>query len=352
MKRHLSTIIAAALLLALALAGCQGGTSKEESPTFSVPPTPAVDPHEGEVEVLVGGGGTMWVPEAEKIPPFGHAATDFNVVDQTPIYAGEGLTMRRGIDVSDHQKKIDWQAVADYGIDFAIIRCGWRSYGEGTVNEDSRFRENIEGALDAGLEVGVYFFSQAINIVEAAEEAVFTLHLIEDYDVTLPVFFDWEEIGVAPARTDDLDGETLTDCCLEFAELVRAAGYQPGMYCYLNLAYFTYQLDRMEDIAFWMGDPGTMPIFYYDHDFWQYSFTATVPGIEVDVDMDAVYIRDGETWPPVRPTEEPAEEPAEEPTEAPPDGSAEEEPSEEEPAEEEPAPVEDADTEESGDGAG
>lgn len=290
MKKHFSALFALALAVAVVLSGCSRETP-EVSPT-SVP-TPTPDPHEGEIQVPNGLGDMWWVPEAPDLAPFGYDPAGFNVVDQTPSYAGEGLTLRRGIDVSDHQGEIDWQAVADYGVDFAIIRCGWRSYSTDSsgVNEDSRFRTNIEGALAAGLDVGVYFFSQALNIVEAAEEAVFTLHLIEGYNVTLPVFFDWEPMPYEDSRTADVDGQTVTACCLEFCNLVRAVGYQPGMYSYLKLAYYTYQLNELKGITLWMGDPGTKPIFYFDHDFWQYSYTATVPGIKVEVDMDAMYVR-------------------------------------------------------------
>ena len=294
MKRLLPLIIVICVLLAVLVGLIIYYVARpgEPEPTPTPMPTPTVDPHEGEIQVLDGTGGYMWVPEAEDMPVFGREPTDFNVQDQTPSYAGEGLTMRRGIDVSDHQQQIDWQQVADYGVEFAVIRCGYRSYGEGELHEDNRFRENIRGALDAGLQVGVYFFSQALNIVEAAEEAIYTIHLIEDYDVTLPVFFDWEPLPYEGSRTVDVPGETVTAACLEFTELIRAAGYEPGMYAYLNLAYFTYDLNQLTDLTIWMGDPGTKPIFYYDHDYWQYSYTATVPGISVDVDMDAMYIRD------------------------------------------------------------
>lgn len=293
MKKRLSAIFAAALLLALLLTGCLG-REPEPSPT----PAPTPDPHEGEVEVLDPAGGTMWVPEAASLTPFGRTATDFNVVDQIPYYAQTDLTMIRGIDVSDHQEDIDWQQVAGYGIEFAIIRCGYRSYGEGDLHEDARFRDNIQGALDAGLRVGVYFFSQAVTIVEAAEEALFTLDLIEEYDVALPVFFDWETIDVAPARTDGLSGEDMTACAVEFCRLIDAAGYEAGVYTYLNLAYYRYQLDALKGYTIWMGDPGTKPIFYYDHDYWQYSYTARIPGIGVDVDLDAMYLKDPHYIPP------------------------------------------------------
>lgn len=278
------------LLLTAVLAGC--GRWGEPEPTPTPEPTATPDPHEGEVQVLDGSGGYKWVKDAPNRDIFPYVATGFNVTDQIPSYDGEGLTMLRGIDVSDHQLLINWQQVADAGIEFAVIRCGYRSYTEGNLNVDAHFYENIQGALDAGLEVGVYFFSQATSVWEAAEEAVYVIRLIQDYDVTLPVFFDWEVIGVDEARTDNVTGEQLTDFCLEFCKLIRDAGYQPGMYSYLKMAYEQYELDRLDDIVFWMGDPGTKPIFYFDHDFWQYSYTGTVPGIEVDVDLDAMYIRD------------------------------------------------------------
>lgn len=295
MKRLFILLFAAALLLAALLPGCsKTEPAPTESPSYTSPPMPTEDPHLGETEVLDGMGGTMWVPEATNIAPFGLEPTDFTVVDQIPSYTGqEQLTMRRGIDVSDHQLQIDWQQVAACGIDFAIIRCGWRSYGSGTLNEDSRFRENIQGALDAGLDVGVYFFSQALNIVEAAEEAVYALHLIEGYNVTLPVFYDWEPMPYDGSRTSNVDGSVVTACCLEFCELVEAAGYEPSVYGYNMLYYYTYDMKQLEGVTLWIADPGTKPIFYFDHDFWQYSYTGSVPGITVDVDLDAMYVRDG-----------------------------------------------------------
>ena len=287
MKRRFFAIAVAAALLAAALIGC----GKEE-PAATPEPTITPDPHEGEVQVLNGTGGYKWVKDAPNLAVFPFNPTTFNVIDQIPSYGGENLALRRGIDVSDYQGDIDWEQVADYGIEFAIIRCGYRSYGaDGALKTDGHFHRNIQGALDAGLEVGVYFFSQATSLWEAAEEAVYTIRLIENYDVTLPVFFDWENIGVDAARTDYVNGRQLTDYCVEFTKLVRSAGYEPGLYAYLDIAYDTYELNRLAGITFWMGDPGTKPIFHFDHSYWQYSYTATVPGIEVDVDLDAMYIR-------------------------------------------------------------
>lgn len=285
MKTRILSLFAALALLAGLLAACAREPEQEPDPT----PEPTVDPHEGMIEVPDGSGGTMWVYEAEELTPFSMDTSAFSVTNGVVSYAGEDYTLLRGIDVSDHQGEIDWQAVAGSGVEFAVIRCGWRGYGGGSLNEDELFRRNIEGAQAAGLKVGVYFFSQATSLVEGAEEALFTLSLLEDYTLDLPVFFDWEFIGTEPARTDDVDGATVTDACLEFCRLVSSAGYDTGVYAYLNLAYFTYELNRLQDIAIWMGDPGTWPEFYYDHRFWQYSFTGSVPGIEGDVDLDVMF---------------------------------------------------------------
>ena len=291
MKKRILTIFALFALIVGLLAGCRAGAPE---PTPTPAPTAASDPHEGMVEVTNGSGGTLWVDEAEALSPFGLDRYSFTVTDGVVSYLGDGATLRRGIDVSDHQGEIDWQAVADSGVEFAMIRVGWRGYGKGTLNEDNRFRQNIEGAQAAGLDVGVYFFSQAVSVLEAAEEAVYTAQLLEGYTLELPVFFDWEFIGTEPARTDDTTTETITAACAEFCGLLRGEGFQVGVYTYIPAVYQHYDLDVFEGLTVWMGDLGTWPEFYYDHDIWQYSITGSVPGIEGDVDLDVMYVRTGE----------------------------------------------------------
>jgi GH25 family lysozyme M1 (1,4-beta-N-acetylmuramidase) len=290
MKRKRLWIWAAALVAVCLLSGCFGRQTAEESPSEeAVEETP--DIHAGQVEVADGYGGTMWVDEAENLSVFPLDTSAFVRSGDDVTYTGEDYTLVRGIDVSDHQTEIDWQAVADSGIEFAIIRCGWRGYSGGSLNEDTTFRQNMEGAKAAGLKVGVYFFSQATSMVEGAEEAIFALNLLEGYSLDLPVFFDWEEIGVESARTDNVSGETVTAAALEFCRLVESAGYDSGIYAYLNLAYFTYDLNQLEGITIWMGNPGSAPEFYYDHTYWQYSFTGSVDGIQGDVDLDVIFRR-------------------------------------------------------------
>ena len=283
----MKTLFAAVLLLAGMLSGCGRKTPSE--PTPSPEPTITPDPHEGMVEVTNGAGGTLWVDEAEKLKLFPLDRYSFFVSDNVVTYSKDDCTLSMGIDVSDYQHEIDWQAVADAGIEFAVVRVGWRGYSGGTVNEDECFRQNIEGAQAAGLKVGAYFFSQAIDVLEAMEEAVFTAQLLEDYQLELPVFFDWEIIGVEEARTDNVDAQTVTDCCLEFCHVLEAAGIRAGVYSYIPVVYQKYQLDALAGLPVWMGDPGTWPEFFYEHDIWQYSVTGIVPGIEGYVDMNVMY---------------------------------------------------------------
>lgn len=290
MKRRILLYLAAAALVASLLSGCGNKNQQPEEPEPTQAPEETVDPHAGQIEVTDGYGGTMWVDEAENLTPFAMDLSAFQRDGDDITYTGEDYTLRRGIDVSDHQSEIDWQAVADAGYDFAVIRCGWRGYSGGSLNEDTAFRRNIEGAKAAGLDVGVYFFSQATSLVEGAEEAIFTLDLLDGMELDLPIFFDWENIGGGEtARTDDVSGEVVTAAALEFCRLVESAGYESGIYAYLSLAYFTYDLDQLAGKTLWLGDPGSAPEFYYDHSFWQYSFTGSVPGIEGDVDLDVIF---------------------------------------------------------------
>ncbi len=268
-------MIAPALLLSLLLTGCG-------SP-FARTPVETVDPYAGMVQVESGFGTQMWVElheELDKSPFLG-----WSRLEDVP----EGCAVSAGVDVSEHQGEIDWTAAAK-DVDFAIIRAGYRGYGErGTLVADGFFQQNMTNALSAGLEVGVYFFSQAVTPEEAVEEADFLLALLADYGpekITLPVFFDWEDISHDTARTDGVDGETVTQCAEAFCERVREAGYRPGIYAYRYLAYFSYDLPRLSDLSLWVGALGAESDFYYAHEFWQNAVTEGVGGINGEVDRD------------------------------------------------------------------
>lgn len=222
-----------------------------------------------------------------------------NVYDPESFYDADGFRRYRGeepaavgIDVSAHQQEIDWQRVKAAGVEFAMIRVGYRGYTRGDLELDSYFIRNIEGALDAGIEVGVYFFSQAINTQEALDEAEFVLNWIEGYDLTYPVVFDWEDIE-AEARTDNMDMITLTGCAYAFCEAVEKAGYRAGVYFNQRFGYQELNLLSLQDYVFWLAEYNPTPSFTYHFDIWQYSAEGTVDGIETPVDLNLSFYQTG-----------------------------------------------------------
>lgn len=273
MKKQAMTVL---LVLALLLSAC-GGTAA---------PLETADPYAGMVQVESGYGMKMWVNELEDVPKNDLTPEDFSAAGR---YIGSAYTVTRGVDVSEHQGEIDWAAAAQ-DIDFAIIRVGYRGYGQaGVLKYDAYAQENLDGAFRNGLDVGVYFFSQATTVEEAEEEADFLLELLKGYRpeaFALPIFFDWEDIAHDTARTDGLDGETITACALAFCRRIAEAGYRSGIYAYRYLAYFSYDLSQMTDLALWIGAIGDYPDFYYAHEIWQYSAAGSIHGITGSVDLD------------------------------------------------------------------
>ena len=144
-------------------------------------------------------------------------------------YKSEDTLASVGVDVSSHQQDIDWELVAANGVEFAMIRVGYRGYTEGEIQPDDYFVQNIEGARAAGLDVGVYFFSQALDEQEAIDEANYVLEQIKDYPLSYPVIFDWEDIE-ADARTDGMDSVQLTKNAIAFCDTIEQAGYRAGVY--------------------------------------------------------------------------------------------------------------------------
>ncbi|MCD8160098.1 MAG: lysozyme [Clostridiales bacterium] len=207
--------------------------------------------------------------------------------DGTLTYSGEALY---GIDLSAHQGEVDWAAVADSGVDFVMLRAGYRGYSTGGLSEDSRFAENLTGALEAGIQVGVYFFSQAVTAEEAEEEAAFVLALLDGQALDLPIAYDWEYITYDDARTDGLDAETVTACAAAFCAAIEEAGYDAMVYCNGELGYLNYDLSALEGYEVWYAEYADSPGFAYAIAMWQYSSSGTVNGIAGDVDLDLLFL--------------------------------------------------------------
>lgn len=199
-----------------------------------------------------------------------------------------GIVSRMGIDVSEFQgEDIDWNQVKESGIEFVIIRLGYRAYGEsGELVQDAMFQQNIQGALDAGLDVGVYFFSQAVSAGEAVEEAEFVVDLLYPYDISGPVVYDTEEIKWDTARTDVNTGQEFTNFCKVFCDAVKSEGYDPMIYSNMKWMAFTLDMEQLKDYDFWYADYHEIPQCPYDYKIWQYSESGTVPGINAKVDLN------------------------------------------------------------------
>ena len=197
-----------------------------------------------------------------------------------------------GIDVSSYQGDIDWQQVADAGVDFAIIRIGYRGYESGKLVEDKFARVNLEGAAEAGIPIGVYFFSQALNVEEAREEAQFVLDMIAPYEVYMPVVYDWEHVNNETARTNNMDPYTATDCAKAFLEVIEEADYWPMMYFNSFQSRKLFYLDQLMEYDFWLALYSDRLTFPYKVDMWQYTCTGTIPGVFGDVDVNVLFLHE------------------------------------------------------------
>lgn len=190
------------------------------------------------------------------------------------------------IDVSAFQPEIDWVQVKAAGVDVAMIRVGYRGYGSGKIVEDDMFRSHIEGALEAGLKVGVYFFSQALNYDEGVEEANFVLQTIREYNVTCPVVIDTELLDASDARTNGLDVASRTDSIVGFCETVESAGYTPMIYSNRNWFVQSLDMSKLGDYKLWLAHYTNQPDFPYEYIGWQYTDQGTISGVDGSVDLN------------------------------------------------------------------
>ncbi len=207
-------------------------------------------------------------------------------------YEDEEYTSRTGVDVSYYQGEIDWEKVSASGMEFAILRIGYRGYGtKGSLNPDATFQDNLEGAKQAGLDVGVYFFSQAVNEEEALEEAQFVLETLDGEALELPIVFDPEHISDTQARTDSVSAEQFTRNAAAFCAAVEDAGYKAMVYS--NMVWEAYWLDLKElaDYPVWYADYEPLPQTPYAFAIWQYTESGNVDGIEGSVDLNLRMIR-------------------------------------------------------------
>lgn len=209
-----------------------------------------------------------------------------NTGDSGSSGSSGGTTWVKGVDVSKYQGNIDWNQVKASGIEFAIIRVGYRGYGTGVLVEDSTFRQNIKGATAAGLKVGLYFYSQAINETEAVEEASMVISLCQGYNISYPIYFDTEKVAGDTGRADNISRAQRTANAVAFCETIRNSGYKAGVYSYASWFYNQLNMASLSPYSIWIAQYRNELSFDYNYDIWQYSSTGSVPGIPKPTDMN------------------------------------------------------------------
>ena len=192
-----------------------------------------------------------------------------------------------GIDVSKHNGKIDWNAVKSSGVDYAIIRCGYRGSSTGALITDPTFQTNIKGAQAAGIKVGIYVFSQAINEVEAVKEASFAVSLAKGNNLSYPIFIDTEACG---GRADSLDVATRTAVVNAFCQTIQSAGYKAGIYASKTWYEKKLNMGNVGGYKIWLAQYSAEPTYKGRYDMWQYSSKGKISGINGNVDLNLSYL--------------------------------------------------------------
>lgn len=208
-------------------------------------------------------------------------------------YDGDYLTCLTGesvlgIDVSSHQKQIDWQQVKAAGVEFVMIRLAYRGSIEGALVADEMAQDHYRGAKAAGLQVGGYIFTQSISVAEGIEDAEFVLSQVKDWELRMPLVYDWEIIDES-YRNGKLDRQTLTDIMLSFCETVEAAGQEAMVYFNISNTKHNFYLEQLEGYGFWLANYTDRLDFPYRVDMWQYTCTGAVAGIAGDVDINLYF---------------------------------------------------------------
>lgn len=226
--------------------------------------------------------------------------SDFN---SEYIVADENSAVRRyepngedtsllGVDVSSYQGSINWRKVKAAGVDYAIIRLGYRGYGTGAIKIDTAFHTNMTNAIAAGVPVGVYFYSQAVTVEEAVEEAETVIKHLASYKVDYPVAFDMEEVDDDDenVRTSGLTVKERTDITIAFCEKIREAGYTPMVYGNIKWMAMNLDLTRLEDYDKWFAQYFKQPFFPYQFSMWQYTPYGRIDGIPGSVDLNMGFV--------------------------------------------------------------
>lgn len=262
------------------------------TPTVTATPTAKPDYDDGKhVKITYKDGSEEWITINDKIEKNSYDFTNLVESGGKYRYMSDGKNISFiGIDVSRYQKDIDFKRVKEQGIDFVMIRVGARGYKNGTLTMDEYFENNLNSALEAGLDVGVYFFSQAINAQEAEEEANIVLAAIAEKKITYPIAFDMEYIENDTSRIDTLTKEEKTLVTAAFVNKIKEAGYRPMIYGNKEWLLKRIDISQFTTSSFWLSQDDEYPDYPYKYDIWQYTTEGELYGIDGAVDMDICFV--------------------------------------------------------------
>ena len=242
------------------------------------------------------------IPYYEGVPvsTFGEGSFYWNEAGRL-VYAGTDFSTRFGIDVSAYQnraipdKTIDWEAAKADGVEYAFVRIGLRGTSTGGLNADAFYAQNLDGAAAAGIDTGVYFFSQAITVEEAVEEANYVLSLLGGRQLACPVAYDWE-MHDSSYRVYGISAAMATACAKAFCETIEAAGYRAMVYTSSYVAYNKFDLSALSAYPIWYPEYKSAdstvlyPQLYYRPNYWQYTSKGSVAGLSGNVDCSLQFI--------------------------------------------------------------
>lgn len=291
MKKITSIFLTAVICTVTVLSGCSSESSSSEPQKATASTDTTVKTTGNKIQINDSTLGEIWITELDGVPKNELDNNNFTADNTYKYYSDNGKAASlEGIDISSYSGDVNWEKVKNSGADFVIVRIGGRGYGkEGALYTDDRALEYIEGAHNAGLKVGGYFFSQAINAEEAAEEADYVKSILGDIKLEFPVAYDWEIIKDEDARTDNVSAAEATNCARAFCDRIVEHGYKTMLYSPSRELYFKYDLSRLADIDIWYCEYSNVPTFYYRFSMWQYSSTGKVDGIDADVDLNICF---------------------------------------------------------------
>lgn len=283
-------VVAALVLLIVGISVYASVTGPKNVQDSGIAPVVNRNTPEGKIIVKDPYEGEITIPKYN-IPVNNYIQELFGENDKGILTYNE--IANTGVTVSENNQEIDWAKVKESGVSFAMIRVGYRKYSSNEITQDKQFEANIAGALAVGLDVGVYFYSTAISVTEAEQEAAFVLDKIKAYQVTYPVSYNWEFVQNAQegetVRNKDATGSEITEYTEAFCKKIEKASYTAAFYAGKNMAYEKFNLEKLKDYDIWYSEYRKVPAFYYDFNMWQYTNQGKVSGIETPVKMNMVF---------------------------------------------------------------